>query len=66
MGEGIFQKQSTHGMLFFTLFAAGAAAVILLAYLKTVTVITDLQDSPEYATRQSLLDEGTRNSKKLR
>ena len=64
MSEGVFERQSTHGMLFLTVFAAGAAAVILLAYIKTVAVISDLQDSPDYATCQSLLHEGARHNNK--
>ena len=66
ISEDIFQRQPTHGMLFLTVFAAGAMAVILIAYIKTVAVISDLQNFSEYATRQSLLREGARDSKKLK
>ena len=64
MSQGIFEKRSTHGMLFFTLFAAGAAAVVLLAYIKTIAAISDLENSPDYATRQSLLRDEVRDVKK--
>ena len=62
--EGIFQKRSTYGMLFLILFAAGVTAIILLAYIKTITVISDLENSPAYATRQSLLRDGVKQNKK--
>ena len=49
-------------MFIFVALVLGMTALVLVVYIKTISAISELQESPAYKTRQALLDEGARGS----
>ena len=49
-------------MFIFVVFVLGMTALVLIVYINTISVISGLQESPAYKTRQALLNERIRSS----
>ena len=52
-------------MFIFVVFVLGITALVLVVYIKTISAISELQDSPVYVTRQKLLNEGRKDSQNI-